>query len=51
MITKILGFFIERMQGNDVVGRLCFYPGPPRVNPSGANVQAASFVVSIALVR
>ena len=30
MITKMIGFFIERMQGNDIVGRLYFYPGPPR---------------------
>lgn len=51
VITKVMGFFIERMQGNDVVGRLMFYPGPPRVSTSTANIQAASFVVSIALVR
>jgi hypothetical protein len=50
-ITKILGFFIEGMNGNDVIGRLCFYPGPPRRRPGSDPIQAASFVISLALVR
>ncbi len=51
VITKILGFFIERMQGNDVVGRLMTYPSAPRFKATDSNVPGASFIVSIALVR
>src|SRR4029453_2345648 len=43
VIVKILGFFIESVNNQgDVTGYLCYYPGPPRVNPSGANIQGAS---------
>ncbi|MGE0460834.1 MAG: pilus assembly protein TadG-related protein [Vicinamibacterales bacterium] len=48
-IVKILGFFMERMQGNDVVGRIMAYPGTPR--DSTSDTPGAAFVVSIALVR
>jgi hypothetical protein len=48
-IVKVLGFFVERMQGNDVVGRLMAYPGPPRGGTS--DTPQTAFVISIALVR
>jgi hypothetical protein len=52
VITKVMGFFIERMNGNDVVGRLCFYPGEPYVSATGTSgPPGSSFIVSIALVR
>ena len=49
---KILGFFIESMSGNDVVGRpdVAIQPTPRFDRRAGAR-PAASFVVSIALVR
>jgi hypothetical protein len=48
-IIKILGFFMEQMQGNDVVGRIMAYPGTPRGGTS--NTPQTAFVISIALVR
>jgi hypothetical protein len=52
VITKIIGFFVESMNGNDVVGRLCFYPGEPYVSATGiSGPPGSSFIVSIALVR
>lgn len=48
-IVRVLGFFMERMQGNDVVGRIMTYPGTPRGGTS--DTPSAAFVVSIALVR
>jgi hypothetical protein len=48
-IEKVVGFFIEGMQGNDVIGRLMTYPSEPSLGtdlPPGA-----SFVVQILLVR
>lgn len=48
-IRKIIGFFIQGMQGNDVVGYLTSYPSAPRGGTSAT--PGASFVVSIALVR
>jgi hypothetical protein len=48
-VIKILGFFMERMQGNDVVGRLMSYPTVPRGGTS--QTPATAFVISIALVR
>jgi Flp pilus assembly protein TadG len=48
-VIKILGFFMERMQGNDVVGRIIAYPGQPRGGTS--NTPGAAFVISVALVR
>lgn len=49
VVTKVLGFFIEGMQGNDVIGYLTTYPSAPRSGTS--NTPGAAFVVSIALVR
>jgi len=51
VITKIMGFFIERMNGNDVVGRLCFYPGEPHLGGGTPPTEPSHFIVSIALVR
>jgi hypothetical protein len=48
-VIKILGFFMERMQGNDVVGRIMGYPTVPRGGTSAT--PATSFVISISLVR
>ena len=48
-VTKVLGFFIEGMQGQDVIGYLCPYPSAPRSGTS--TTPGAAFVVSIALVR
>lgn len=49
LITKIVGFFIELPQGNDIVGRLMDYPTTPS---GGAQPPpGSSFLVSIALVR
>ena len=50
-IVKIMGFFIEQMIGDDVVGRLCYYPGDPYVDSDDDTVESSRFVVSIALVR
>jgi len=47
-VVKILGFFIEGIQGNDVVGYLTTYPSAPR---GTSGTPGAAFVVSIALVR
>lgn len=48
-VTRIVGMFIERMQGNDVVGRLMPYPSSPHSGTGG--VPGSAFVVSIVLVR
>jgi hypothetical protein len=48
LVVKILGFFMERMQGNDVVGRIMAYPGEPL---GTSNTPNTAFVISIALVR
>jgi hypothetical protein len=48
-VIKVLGFFMERMQGNDVVGRLMSYPTAPRGGTS--QTPATAFVISISLVR
>jgi len=48
-ITKVLGFFIDRMQGNDVAGYLMTYPAEANAGMGG--VPGAGFVVSVALVR
>jgi len=48
-ITRVVGMFIERMQGNDVVGRLMPYPSPAYSGTGG--VPGAAFVVSVVLVR
>jgi hypothetical protein len=48
-VVKVLGFFIEGMQGQDVIGYLCPYPSAPRTGTT--NTPGAAFIVSIALVR
>ena len=48
-IVKVLGFFVDSMQGNDVVGRLMAYPAPARRHQQSR--PRSAFVVSIALVR
>lgn len=48
-ITRVVGMFVEEMQGNTVVGRLMPYPGKPTSGTGGQ--PGAAFVVSIILVR
>ena len=48
-IVKVLGFFIDRMQGNDVGGWITSYPAEPNAGMGG--VPGNNFVVSVALVR
>ncbi len=49
VVTKILGFWIQGMQGNDVIGYLTHYPalaeGGPPVDPTSA------FLTTVILVR
>jgi hypothetical protein len=48
-VVKILGFFIERMQGNDVVGYITHYPSIAR---GGTPVDSsANFLRTVILVR
>jgi hypothetical protein len=49
VVTKVVGFFIEGMQGNDVIGYIMTYPSAPRGGTS--TTPGAAFIVSIALVR
>ena len=48
-VTRIIGMFVERMQGNDVIGRLLPYPSAAYSGTGG--VPGAAFVISIVLVR
>jgi hypothetical protein len=48
-VTRVIGMFIERMQGNDVIGRLMPYPSAPYGGTGGE--PGAAFVISIVLVR
>ena len=48
-VTRVVGMFVERMQGNDVVGRLMPYPAPAQSGTGG--VTGSTFVISIVLVR
>ncbi len=49
VVTRIVGFFISRLEGGYVVGRFMVYPSAPR---STMNERSGSaFVVSAALVR
>jgi hypothetical protein len=48
-VTKVLGFFVERMNGNEVGGYITTYPSSAYEGTSGA--PGAAFVISIALVR
>jgi hypothetical protein len=49
-ISRVIGMFVERMQGNEVLGRLMPYPGEP-VASGNTGEAGAAFVVSIILVR
>ena len=48
-ITKVLGFFVDEMDGNDIKGYLMTYPADPSAGMGG--VPGSGFVVSVALVR
>jgi hypothetical protein len=48
-VVKVLGFFIQGLNGNDVIGYLTTYPSAARGETS--QTPDAAFVVSIALVR
>ena len=48
-IVKVIGFFIDRMQGNDVGGWITTYPAD--ANAAMGGVPGNNFVVSVALVR
>lgn len=49
IVTKVLGFFIAEMQGNEVGGYITSYPSAALTGTS--TTPGAAFVVSIALVR
>ena len=48
-IVKVIGFFIDEIQGNDVHGYIMTYPSKPNAGMGG--VPGNNFVVSVALVR
>jgi hypothetical protein len=48
-IVKVIGFFIDRMHGNDVGGWITTYPSRPHSGMGG--IPGQNFVVSVALVR
>ena len=48
-VTKVLGFFVERMNGNEVGGYITTYPSSAYEGTSAT--PGAAFVISIALVR
>jgi Flp pilus assembly protein TadG len=48
-VTRVVGFFMEQMQGNDVIGRLMPYPSSAYSGTGG--VPGSAFVISIVLVR
>ena len=48
-IVKVLGFFVDEMNGNDVAGYIMTYPSEPNAGMGG--VPGNNFVVSVALVR
>jgi len=49
VITKVLGFFIDRIRGNEVVGYITTYPANPNAGMGG--VPGEDFIVSVTLVR
>jgi len=49
VVTRVVGMFIDRIQGNDVTGYLVPYPSAAYSGTGG--VAGSSFVVSIVLVR
>jgi Putative Flp pilus-assembly TadE/G-like len=48
-ITKVIGFFIERPIGNELVGRVMQYPSS--VYEAGTGPEGSNFIVTITLVR
>ena len=48
-ITKVIGFFVERPQGETLVGRVMQYPSDKY--EAGTGPEAANFVVTVTLVR
>lgn len=48
-VVKVLGFFVDRMQGQEVNGYIMTYPSEANAGMGG--VPGAGFVVSVALVR
>lgn len=48
-VVKVLGFFLDKMVGNDVYGYITTYPSKPNAGMGG--VPGDNFVVSVALVR
>lgn len=49
VVTRIVGFFLERYDAPFVVGRLMVYPAAPRTSMTAD--PAAAFVIGVALVR
>ena len=49
MVTKILGFWLEGMQGNDVIGYLTHYPA--LAEGGGPVEDDATFLRTVILVR
>lgn len=49
VVSRVVGFFIQRLEGTGIVGRLMVYPSAPRSTMT-SDPQSA-FVVSAALVR
>jgi Flp pilus assembly protein TadG len=49
-VVNFLGFFVDQMQGNDVIGYLVRYPGILSNKPTGVSAPSA-FAVVITLVR
>jgi hypothetical protein len=49
-VVNILGFFIENMQGNNVVGRLTVAPGL-QMGSGPPNDPQSAFLTSIQLIR
>jgi hypothetical protein len=48
-ITKVIGFFIERPVGENIVGRVMQYPS--EIYEPGSGPESANFIVTITLVR
>lgn len=49
-ITRLVGFFIEKMDGNDVIGRVTYYPAAGGI-ANGEIDEAANFLRKVILVR
>ena len=49
-VRNFLGFFVDRISGNDVVGYLILYPGILTASPTGIGFPSA-FQLAISLVR